>query len=213
MRQKPFPPDTLEIDSYLRSDIANVYTVNPGTIILPLGESPPINPEELKVWSPVVILKIHSPYKIRNVRYASHKQNNPPHIPAPEDSGSFVYLGGTISIVNAPNITAVGNDWTVISDYTYIENGVYLKENGLILGTPVYAPHYTSIAFRESGISNPNELFGSLRKSGHHILVDHKNAVHYQFRNGIGSYVGGSFFPGYFFDSYLVNGGPPILQI
>lgn len=115
---------------------ANGYTFRPGTCVLPLAEDPPTDPEELKNWSPVAVLRLHAPYRERRVSYGSTKVNNPPAgIPAPASQGAFVFLGGDLSVTTVLNASLANFDWTVATDYRFVENCVSRVEDGFVLGS------------------------------------------------------------------------------
>lgn len=119
-------------------DIENNYEFHPGVCILPLAEDPPTDPEALKTWSPVVKLQLHAPYRVRRQRYAVQKQNNPPVVPAAADTGKFLFVGGSLSVINGLNGTLANFDWIVSTEYTYVEDCVSRNEDGFVLGAPPY---------------------------------------------------------------------------
>lgn len=119
-------------------DIQNDYHLEPGVCVLPLAEEPPTDTEALKTWSPVVVLRLHAPYRVRRQNTRTLKQNNPPVVPAPADKGKFVFTGGDISVINGLNVTNANFDWIVSTDYVFVENCVSRNQDGFVLGSPPY---------------------------------------------------------------------------
>lgn len=128
--------DTRQTDLYVDGpSIINDYKIVSGEIAIPVAEEPPDDLAALQVWSPVIILKLHSPYRIRKARFLTKKQSAPPIAPSPISTGAFTFLSGSFITTNTPN-TANGYDWGVDCIYTYVENCVSRTEDGFVLGVP-----------------------------------------------------------------------------
>lgn len=204
--QKPL--DNQQVDLYDVHGITNVYTFRPGVCILPLAEDPPTNQEELKTWSPVVKLQLHAPYRIRNVRYTNDKQNNPAIIPSPEDVGAFTFISGSVLVTTNANSTFCNYDWGVETNYVFVESCVSRVQDGLVLGSPPCTLGTTPVNATQTGIALPGNLIGAISQSGFDVLVGVNQgiAVNLNSPNGWG-YNSPAYYPGLFFDKYLINGG------
>lgn len=224
----PQPYDTPQVSLYPDgAAILNDYTLDPGVCVLPLAEDPPTSFEELKTWSPVVILRLHAPYRIRRLRHQSTKENGAPVMPSPVDSGAFKFVGGNVVIATALNQTFHNFDFTVVSDYLFVENCVSRPQDGFILGSPPW-PYDTGLRNARDfppTVGNPpvgSGLLGAIRFAGTDVRVGYtqaQEAVQAMTASvdpntgavitpvGYG-YNTPSFFPGQFLNDQLVNGGP-----
>ena len=200
-----YPDDSRQAGGGLYEDgypITNEYRFDPGVCALPVAEDPTDDP----TWSPVVICRLHSPYRVRTVAYRGSKNSTPPVAPAPESAGRFTFLSGALSISNAPNATFQNFDWTVNADYVFVETCVSRKEDGFVLGSPpfLYAPTAENAA--AAGYGSPQYgavaaagkaarlgyLMGNLATPGGDLAVNW-------------GYNEPSFYPGNFLNSGLVN--------
>lgn len=194
-------------------EIDNVFEFDPGVCVLPVAEDPPDSEGELATWSPVVILRLHAPYRIRKTRYDASKSNNPPVMPTPEkDSGNFVFLGGALGVKNSMNQSYHSFDWRCVSEYSYVENNVSRNQDGYVLGT---GPWNTLTAeINKLNFSPSARTVGAVAHAGEEVLVaagmgdaivpDANSAGTY-------SYNMNSYLPGTFFSDNLVNGGQPVV--
>lgn len=134
----PQPVDSEQNDLYPDGyGVRNVYHLDPGVCVLPIAEDPPADDDpNLKNFSPVVIARLHAPYRIRRTSYSTKKVNNPPVIPSPEDSGAFVFMSGDISFFPTLNTTFRNFDWDVTTEYMFVENCVSRPKDGFVLGSP-----------------------------------------------------------------------------
>lgn len=115
--------DSAQSPLYDKYAIGNEYELEPGVLFLPLAENPPTDPVALAVWSPVVTVRIHAPYRKRIVSYDVKKKQTPPVLPSPSDSGRFVFLSGTVSMPTpTQNATLRHFDWTATGRYEMVEN-------------------------------------------------------------------------------------------
>lgn len=136
----------------------NEYTLHPGVCVLPLAEDPPTNPTELGNWSPVVVLRLHASYRQRRVVYRSNKTNNPPAgIPSPASQGAFVFVGGEIGVTTALNSSMTNFDWTVVTEYDFVENCVSRVEDGFVLGS-YQVP--TTMSAQNAQMETGTDVFG-----------------------------------------------------
>jgi len=128
------PLEDRQVNFYEDADILNVYTFMQGICVLPIAEQPPTDLTALAAWSPVVTLQLHAPYRIRKYSSGTKKQNNPPVVAAPDNSGAFVFVGGSIGFSCGFNQTMYNSDWNVDTEYVFIENCVSRPQDGFILG-------------------------------------------------------------------------------
>lgn len=189
-------------------DINNAYTFEPGAYMLPIAEDPPTNPEELKTWSPVEIIRVHAPYRLRHVSYKTVKQNNPPVLPTPGDTGAFKFLSGSVGIGTALNQSFTNFDWMAMGEYTYVENCVSRTEDGLVLGINPYQFAVTEMNAAAYGIPPVSNLVGAIRQAGLAPLVGKQMGDQTSPQAAAWGYNEPSFFPGSFFSDDLLNGGP-----
>lgn len=190
-----FPPLYYEGPS-----IVNDYKVVPGVCIIPVAEAPPQAAADLKDWSPVVNLRLHSPFRIRNATFRATKQNAPPILPSPSDTGAFIFTGGNLTFNN--NYVNNGQfNWTCVTQFTYVENCVSRNEDGYVLGTPAFFYPSQAEAAGATGGSPQVDSPGAIAYAG----PDAKTGWTYQTMLGAGQYNIVSYFPGSFFNDQIMN--------
>lgn len=185
--------------------VINDYEIVSGVCILPVAESPPEDIGELAVWSPVVKLQLHSPYRIRRAKYATKKSTTPPVLPSPKDVGSFVFTGGSLFFTTGVNSTMVSSDWTVQAEYTYVENCVSRTTDGFVLGVPGYVLLTQEENQRVAGGTFSPQL-GAIAHAGTDAKVGYTLSQNIDPASGLWSYTCQSYFPGKLFNDYLPNG-------
>lgn len=198
-------------------DINNTYTTHSGVCVLPLAEDPPTDPAELATYSPVVVLQLHAPYRERQVMYKTIKDSTPPVLPAPVDAGSFVFLNGQTTVHNTLRQDQLGFDWQAVCLYTYIELPPPMPGDGLVLGTPPWIwPAVKDAVGGGSALGaalNPAlPTTGAVATAGAEVLLAAAAGNSIDPSQGAYTYQFPSFYPGTFFNNYLVNGGPPTIQ-
>ena len=192
----------------------NTFEFNPGVCILPIAEDPPTDPVALAAWSPVVVLRLHAPYRIRTHRYGAYKQNAPPVVPKPADEGAFVFIGGQVRVNCAMNMSLSLYDWDVNTQFQYVENCVSRPQDGMVLGVPPY----TTLSSQDNsqiyggaldiGTAASGGLQGAIRLAGYDAKVGYNQGKQVDFDSTIPYvYNSPSFFPGNFFSDLLANGG------
>lgn len=215
----PYPNDARQAGSYTAGAVnVNDYTIVPGVCALPLAEDAPTDENELITYSPVVILRLHAPYRIRRFTQATGKERNPAPIATPKDTGKFVFMGGSITV--KPELSTTYNDynWFVGCEYTFVENctpnGPTGQPLGLVLGTvPVQTTIDESIQ-QSVGYSwpayGPAALGGRAVTSGAILgtsIVNGQGAL-----NTNWSYNAQAYYPPQLFYDDLPNGGYPVAQ-
>jgi hypothetical protein len=204
------PHATDEFQTPLYTDGASAldqYEFQPGIAILPLAEDPPTDPEELKKWSPVVPMRLHAPYRVRHAASRAVKQNTPPIAPAPADTGKFVFVGGSLYVHNAANQTNLNYDWTVSTEYTFVENCVSRIEDGFVLGSAPWT--WKSTVNNNPVFNNGVPQFGAVSTAGRDAILGYFQALAAlpNLNNGKWSYNCPSFYPGVFMSADMDNGG------
>lgn len=189
--------------------ILNDYVLEEGVCVLPVAEDPPSYESGLlATWSPVAVLRLHAPYRIRRARYKADKQNNPPVLPATGNAGAFVYLGGTVGITNALNPTFRNFDWRVQTEYVYVENCVSRIQDGFVLGNPGWTWN-TSYENRQTPPSAPAPTVGAVASAGPDAVIGYKQgivALQNSFTSSLGwGYNTASYLSGVFFCPGLTN--------
>lgn len=206
------PNDSRQSGSYINGSLVqNEYQFEPGICTLPLAEQPPTDPIALAAWSPVVNLQLHAPYRIRNVRTTNVKENNPPVIPTPADTGAFVFVSGNVSVVPTLNTTFANFDWTVVTDYLFVENCVSRPQDGLVLGTQPFTltpnvlnnVQYGNLGTPQIGAVAVADQNAKTGYNMGNVIVSGSQGV----LNEVWGYNCPSFFPGTLFNSNLLNGG------
>ncbi len=217
-----YPNDGTQANLYTAEGYDNTYKLDPGVCILPLAEDPPTDPDELQSWSPVVVLRLHAPYRIRKMSHLSEKKNNPPPLPSSADQGAFVFMGGTVNIVNKLNTTFRNFDWSVGAEYLFVENCVSREVDGYILGTPTFTWESSTLnAQSGAGIgligSTITPPAGAVTQAGSDVLVGYNqglsivgNQITGELKT-IWGYNTASYYPGTLVYSNLANGGPQVV--
>jgi hypothetical protein len=156
--------------------VLNEYAFDPGVCVLPVAEDDPGGAD----WSPVVVCRLHAPFRTRKTRYDSQKQQNPPVVPTPADTGAFVFSRPQDGLVlGLPAYT-----WT-----SSLENlqGIGQATPANLDGAVAQAGYDAKVGFQQAYVQAAA------------IAND-----------GNWSYNTSSFFPGQFFDPNMANGGQQV---
>lgn len=193
--QDQSPPNYLE-----GPGIVNEYRIVSGVCVLPIAEEPPTELNELKEWSPVKQMKLHSDYRIRTAKFSATKQNGTPILPFPGSTGAFIFTGGSLAFTNV-YVDGQQYNWTCETVYKYIENCVSRNIDGYVLGTApfLYPSQMESAAMGTVGVNSP----GAISFAG----ADAKSGWATQAVVGPNGYNVISYFPGMFFNSEMMNSG------
>lgn len=208
------PVDNNQAGLYNSMGLSNSYEFHPGVCILPLAEDPPTNPTELSSYSPVVVARLHAPYRVRKVTYVGDKKNNPPPLPTPSDTGSFVFIGGGIKVTNSLNTTFRNFDWTGVCSYGFVENCVSRPEDGLVLGIPAVNWTSSTLNISEGYVIPP---VGAASHAGLDVAVGYAQSLKIIGDSQTGSlkyswgYNTPSYYPGNLFYDNMLNGGTPLV--
>lgn len=207
------PDDSAQAGLYNQHGMMNEYTLVPGVCVLPLAEDPPTSETELAQYSPVVVLRLHAPYRVRHVVSKSEKVNNPPVVSSPGDTGAFVFVGGTLSFGNTINATYRNFDWEVGAEYLYVENCVSRTEDGFVLGSPPFTWESAALNLGLGG-APPVPQIGAISQAGVDVRI---GVVQGDLIVGVGGYLNdswgynvSSYYPGTLFSDDLFNSGPGV---
>ncbi len=186
----------------------NEYDLVEGVAILPVAESPPDNPSELQNWSPVVRIRLHSPYRIRTARFRALKQNGPPVLPGPGDQGAFIFTGGSVLFNNVYVKNGVFN-WDCTATYQYVENCVSRTIDGFVLGVPAIPyPVTEGLLSVIGGVLGGAGIGGfAVPSPGAIAYAGDQAKIGWTSQNTLGPdlYNYPTFFPGVFFNDGLMN--------
>lgn len=191
--------------------IVNSYELEPGVCILPLAVQPPTDLDSLKTFSPIVKLQLHAPYRRRRVHYDAVKTNNPPIMPAPQDSGLFIFCGGTVTFKTVVNATFSNFDWAVDYNCEFVENCVSRNQDGFVLGAPPWT-YSTTIANQSQAAGQPP--VGAVSKAGADAVIGYNQGQslgyiqgqqYSSLATGNWAYSSCSFYSGAFFNGNIIN--------
>ena len=187
--------------------IANTFQIVEGVCILPVAEAPPDTVDEMAQWSPVAVIRLHSPFRVRKSAFAATKQTRPPVLPAPGSEGKFEFIGGHVDITNVSNGPSF--NWKCRTSYTYVENCISRTMDGFVLGmAPFLYPTQEQGAMTgtpptpSNGSTGSNPSIGAISEAG-----DDAKRGWWDSQYGPNNYTGMSYFPGLFFNAELNNGG------
>jgi hypothetical protein len=199
-------PDDAQADSYIDWGTADVYEHFPGVVVLPVALTATQIDDGV---SPISIGRIHAPYRSRTQKFKASKRNSPPVIPAPQDAGAFVFVGGGVKFEKpSMNSTAATVTWHAEGNWKFYEN---CTDDPLLDGYIITSqPWCTSAELygqQNFGPSIPPDSTGAIAQAGFdaQIGVSQANAV--SPGNPTALVVTTTWFPGQNLDTTLVNGG------
>jgi hypothetical protein len=208
-------PLELQADSYSpQSGVTDAWDVNPGIAILPVA----LTQEELDSGvSPVVVVRLHSPYRMKRVTFNFQKANTPPIVPAPTDSGTFTFIGGSLTFpFPSHNTTLTGRTWTVAGDYLFVENapGDVLNGDGFVNTSPPWWT-FDQTARMTAGYYAAAAAIGAAQGAGNTIgsaglaaQCGYGAALATDLTNPNYDYSEPVYYPTIFLNDTLVKGGP-----
>jgi hypothetical protein len=184
--------------------MGNDYRINPGVIALPITGPVPTDPVELQDFSPVRIVQVHAPYRERIVAWSNEKDGSPPASPLPDDTGVFVFLGGSLKIP-VPSVSNSLNafKWHTEGIYAFVENCVARNEDGFVLGD---FPLPLQIQVLSATPSNPP--LGAVSYCGIGPQTGWLQGQSITSDGSSWTYTEPSFYPSQLFDASILNGGP-----
>lgn len=131
--------DSGQADRYRKIGLVNDYSVYSGKYVLPVAEEPPQTAAELAVWSPFDVVTVHAGYRLRVFSYNVDKEQNPPVLPAPADSGAYKFLAGVYSVPHPSVQTDNSFRWSAEVLLTFAEQCASNSDTGFVLGHTVDA--------------------------------------------------------------------------
>jgi hypothetical protein len=213
--------DELQATLYKSYNCDNNYRLVEGVVALPVAEEPDADDP---AWSPVVLVRLHAPYRVRTVSVAATKSNTPPMLPKPGDAGAFAYLGSEFSIPT-PSINADQRnfDWAAGATYTYVETVKPNATDGFVLGMTPWtwvtqldnASVYGLATLATGSIENAGRVTagaygatGAAADAGLDVATGVLQAGGVDFGSPTYVYSTPSFYPSSFLNADIVNGGP-----
>lgn len=137
------------------------YKSNEGILALPLAEASPTDS------SPVEIVRLHQPNRIRTVEFENTKGRTPPFIPAPEDN-DLEYLLSSEMLFPLPSINADVSSlvWQAMGRMEFVERGSWTVASGYrigdypVLNTPGVLGGIMAVAGGLAGLAAEDAYFG-----------------------------------------------------
>jgi hypothetical protein len=187
--------------------IDNEYQLVEGVAVLPVAETPPSDDTQLASWSPVDVIRLHAPYRVRTARVSATKSNTPPVLPTPKSQGSFKFLGGNM-VFPSPSLNSglSAFDWKAEATYQFVENCVSRPQDGFVLGQLSFT--YQTQVENLAAWGNPiAPQFGAVATAGKTTLCGYYAATLIDtYANQNWTYCEPSYWPGTIFnDGMLIN--------
>ncbi|MDB5306729.1 MAG: hypothetical protein JWO38_931 [Gemmataceae bacterium] len=201
-------PDDAQAEGYTAWGTDDEFSHDPGTFALPIALT---DSEMAQGKSPVSIGRVHAPFRQKTTRFQAKKRLTPPVIPAPINTGAFVFLGGTVSFPSpAHSTTGVDHEWSANGTYLYVENchDVPLRD-GYVLSSPPYLSAIGQSNMSTTPPSVPQGSKGAIAFAGTDARVGVALAKSVTPGNNLARLSTTSWFPGTSLDATLINGGPP----
>lgn len=197
--------DQAQLGLYKRYYEDSEYVYRTGLMVLPVageGEAP-------------VVVRIHSPYRERVFEYDIHKENTPPILPSPKDSGPFRFIAGSIAMsVPMQNHSQRNFDWRAKGRYVLVDTattGDDVHKVGLTLGmTPwVYGTQLQNADIYGGG--GIGAAPGAVGEGGFDVAVGNNQAASINTNYALWVYNSPSYYPP-LFNETLINGGPQAFE-
>lgn len=205
----PQPRDEIQAPLYPNGVVtADEYVIDPGVCVLPVAEDPPLSDSALADWSPVEVFALHAPFRVRRAMGRATKQNNPPVVPAPADSGAFAFIGGTVGIAANLSADLANFNWNVVTSYTFVEDCVSRVGDGFVLSTAPWTWQTQQINQAQVGGAPTPPVGSAVSLAGLDAKVGYGLGQAINLNSSWG-YNTPTFFPGTLFSVDLINGGPP----
>lgn len=195
--------------SYLYHEYAcdNEYTVNPGTLVLPVAEDQPTATADLATWSPVVVIQAFAPSRHRTVRVAAQKDGAPPLLPAASTSGPFTFVGGAYYF-HGPQINSGCSNhiWAARGELHFVEN-VAGTDSGFVLGNSCPYATQIDVSLRNKfGVTDANAT-GAVAASGSDVKAGFTEARrNVDLSKSSYAYYNTTYYPSQFFNTGMVSG-------
>lgn len=159
--------DSGQSDRYRKLGLTNDYSVYSGKYVLPVAEEAPTDPAELASWVPFDVVAVHAPYRLRVFAYNVDKEQNPPVLPAPEDSGAYKFLAGVYTLPHPSVQTDNSFRWSANVLLTFAEQCASNSDTGFVLGNTVDATQSQyNTAGLGGGVSQNSDAPANVRLGG-----------------------------------------------
>ncbi|VTR92152.1 unnamed protein product [Gemmata massiliana] len=176
-----------------------------GTFVLPVAEDPPTDPEELRLWSPVVIVRGHAPYRKKTVHFKASKSGAPPVLARPESVGALAFLGGTLAFQQPLMDTSLAKFvWEGMGSYSFVENCRSDPDDGFVLTGVPWTTANQAVNY-STGVSG-NPQFGAVARAGADAKFGWAVGQAISLNDPAYNYNVATYIPGKFFGSGLLNG-------
>lgn len=201
------PADHKQSLRYGKYGLLNTYDIKSGLFVLPVAEEPPTDPEELKNWSPVVVVRAHSDYRMRHVAFDAEKSDSPPVIPSAVDSGAFTFIEGSLNLPFPQfGTNPASHVWSATGVYSYVEtSGKATPDAGYVIGSLPFmtVSQYDNYMLYGEPVANTG---GAVDEAGGDVRVGNVLQNSVDFSTGLYRYDSVSYFPSVFLSEGMVNG-------
>jgi hypothetical protein len=201
-------PDYPHRQLYKHYNVADGYNIDPGVMILPLAVDEPTDPVERAAFVPFEVVRAHAPIMYRTTPFDAVKDNAPPKVPQPADTGAFVFLSGDLLFQGGRLSTdGLNSTWEVGGEYAFAMAGsVSLAlETGLVKQSrPIPTEVGKYLQSQYAGGQGPGDLV--IANAGNDVKSGYVESLSVSFTGSSYTYWSTSFFPGKFFDSTMLNG-------
>ena len=176
-----------------------------GVFALPVAEEPPTEIEALAAWSPVVLVRGHSPYRRKTVHFKSAKSGAPPVLARPASTGALAFLGGTLAFQQPQMDTSLARFvWEGMGSYTFVENCRSDPEDGFVLTGVPWTTYNQTVNYSTGVTATPQ--FGAVAQAGSDAKFGFAVGMSMSLSDPGYSYNVATYIPGKFFGSGLLNG-------
>lgn len=190
---------------YKDYNVVNEYHIEPGVFVLPVAEAEPADPVELANWSPVVVVQAFAPARYRKAVFAVEKSRRPPVLPAPDDTGSSVFVGGDLTFGSPRfNLTSQDWDWSAAGEYNFVESARHAYTDGFVIGG-LPLPLQTQVD-AASAYPAAQLYVGAVAAAGRDARIGVTQGNDINLNDPAWNYTCCSLFPGQLFSTDVLNG-------
>jgi len=199
-------PDDAQADMYSAWSTNDEYEHDSGAFAFPVALS---DSDYAAGKSPVSVGRLYPPTLRRTTSFRAEKQGGPPVVPAPVDSGAFVFLGGSIVFPKpVVNTNTASSTWVVTGEYEYVANcPSQPTRDGYVITTQPWlmtAQQYGQANFTPA---TPDGSDGPITQAGFDAKVAVAQANQMAPGKQTATLLSTTWYPGKLLDGQLVNGG------
>lgn len=190
---------------YDQNGSLNAYELESGSYVIPLAEAAPTNAAELATWSPVAVIQVHAPYRMRRVYFKGRKNGSPPILPSPVSAGASTFLWGTLAFQQPTLDATAGNlNWEGTGQYEFVETCRSSVDDGfLLLNNPFTQSFQVQVQQHFSPGTVP---YGAVAQAGPEARIGYTIGSQMDLTDPFYTYIIPSFVPGQFFNADMLNG-------